>query len=483
MKHYPAFLSLKGKPCLVVGGGNVAKRKVKGLLAAQAKVFVVSPELNNELAELMAHHPQRALHLAKPFTDDDINTHRYELIFAATDQRAVNARIAQLAQQHAIRVNVADDPQASDFIVPSVIDRSPVSVAVSTGGASPVLARQLRMKLETMLPASCGKLAEITEAYREKVKQHFPQADQRKRFWQKALHGAFSEWVYMGNEEAARKRLDEMLEQDADTTEVGEVYLVGAGPGDPDLLTFRAARLMLQAEVIVYDRLVARSILNMVNPDAERIYVGKAKSSHAVPQGKINELLVDLAKQGKRVLRLKGGDPFIFGRGGEEIETLAENGIPFQVVPGITAASGCSSYAGIPLTHRDYAQSCTFATGHLKDGSVDLDWDKLAQPNQTIVFYMGLTGLPVISRELIAHGVSESMPAALIEQGTTRNQRVHIGTLKTLPQLVKERGVRAPTLTIVGEVVKLHDTLRWYEPERHVLASEFSPEHTVTEKP
>ena len=480
MEHYPAFLNLNGQPCLVVGGGKVAGRKVATLLQAGAHVTVVSPELDHELGLTLKQYPQHATHHARTFIDGDIND--AYLIIAATNQRTVNSQIASLAHARKILVNVADNPQECSFIVPSVVDRSPVSIAVSTGGASPVLARQLRMKLETMVPSTCGKLAEITEAYREKVKQHFPQAAQRKQFWEKALRGPFAELVYMGNETEARKRLDEMLEQDLDTTEVGEVYLVGAGPGDPDLLTFRAARLMLQADVMVYDRLVAKSILDMANQNAERIYVGKERSNHAVPQNKINDLLVDLAKQGKRVLRLKGGDPFIFGRGGEEIETLAENGIPFQVVPGITAASGCSSYAGIPLTHRDYAQSCTFATGHLKDGSIDLDWDKLATPNQTVVFYMGLTGIHVISRELIAHGVPADMPAALVEQGTTRNQRVHIGTLETLPQLVKERGVRAPTMTIVGEVVKLHDKLRWYEPERHVTASEFSLEHTATEK-
>lgn len=483
MKHYPAFLNLKDKPCLVVGGGKVARRKVKILLTAQAKIVIIAPQLSQEMADLTAQCPTQVTHLSKTFADDDIDQYKPRLIIAATDQRQVNARIAELAHERAIWVNVADDPQASSFIVPSIVDRSPVTIAVSTGGASPVLARQLRMKLETLIPASTGKLAAITEAYREQVKQHFPAAQQRKHFWDKALRGQFAELVYMGNEAAARQHLDDRLAQAADRPEVGEVYLVGAGPGDPDLLTFRAARLMLQADVILYDRLVARSILDMTNQAAERIYVGKRKASHAVPQDKINDLLVELAQQGKRVLRLKGGDPFIFGRGGEEIETLAENGIPFQVVPGITAASGCSSYAGIPLTHRDYAQSCTFATGHLKNDTIDLDWEKLAQPNQTVVFYMGLTGLPVISDELIKHGVAADMPAALIEQGTTRNQRVHIGTLKTLPQLAKERNVRAPTLTIVGEVVRLHEKLHWYKPDRHVMASEFNPEHPGTKQP
>jgi uroporphyrin-III C-methyltransferase/precorrin-2 dehydrogenase/sirohydrochlorin ferrochelatase len=369
---------------------------------------------------------------------------------------------------------VADNPSLCSFIFPSILDRSPVTIAVSTGGASPVLARQLRMKLETMIPSACGRLAGITEEYREKVKQHFPQQEQRKAFWENALKGPFAELVYAGQDTSARKLLDDLLLKEHDENPMGEVYLVGAGPGDPDLLTFKAARLMQQADVMVYDRLVSKPILDMANKNAERLYVGKEKDNHAVPQDQINELLVKLAKQGKRVLRLKGGDPFIFGRGGEEIETLAENKVPFQVVPAITAASGCSSYAGIPLTHRDYAQSVTFATGHLKDGSINLNWQQLTQQNHTIVFYMGLTGINVISEQLQAHGMSGDMPAALVEQGTTRNQRVHIGTVATLPQLVIDSGVRAPTLTIIGEVVQLHDKLHWYEPERHVRETEFS---------
>jgi len=469
MDRFPVFLDLHSRRCLVVGGGKVAERKVDSLLKAGAHVTLVSPEITAEM-RLTLDQPHTQYH-ARAFAETDIDGHF--LIIAATDDANVNAHVAGLANARNIPVNVVDDQSLCSFIVPSVVDRSPVIVAVSTGGASPVLARQLRMRLETMISSQCGELASITEQYRDLVKARLPE-DQRKGFWEQALNGVFAELVYAGQVDEARRVLEEVLAQYPNGHTMGEVYLVGAGPGDPDLLTFKALRLMQQADVMVYDRLVSKSILDMANQNAERIYVGKEKANHAVPQDQINGLLVELAKQGKRVLRLKGGDPFIFGRGGEEIETLAENGVPFQVVPGITAASGCSSYAGIPLTHRDYAQSCTFATGHLKDGTIDLNWPQLAQPNQTVVFYMGLTGIEVISQKLQEYGRSGDTPAALVEQGTTRNQRVHIGTVATLPQLVKDSGVRAPTLTIVGEVVKLHEKLHWYEPQRHVVASEFS---------
>jgi uroporphyrin-III C-methyltransferase/precorrin-2 dehydrogenase/sirohydrochlorin ferrochelatase len=469
MERFPIFLDLTGRACLVVGGGKVAERKVEKLLAARATLTVIAPELKPELQTLL--HVHQVNYQARAFIDSDIQGQF--LIIAATNNAKVNAHVAALANKANIPVNVVDDQALGSFIVPSIVNRSPVMVAVSTGGASPVLARQLRMRLETMISSQCGELAGITEEYRDIVKQRLSET-LRKSFWEQALRGPFAELVYAGNVQEARRYLDEMLATYPDGKTMGEVYLVGAGPGDPDLLTFKALRLMQQADVMVYDRLVAQSILDMANQKAERIYVGKEKSNHAVPQAKINDLLVKLAKQGKRVLRLKGGDPFIFGRGGEEIETLAENGVPFQVVPGITAASGCASYAGIPLTHRDYAQSCTFATGHLKDGTIDLNWTQLAQSNQTVVFYMGLTGIAVISQKLQEFGRSGDTPAALVEQGTTRNQRVHIGTLASLPDLVKSREVRAPTLTIVGEVVQLHEKLHWYEPQRHVIASEFS---------
>ena len=470
MKHFPIFLDLKNRSCIVIGGGSVATRKVTNLLTANAKVIVISPEISDELQQLKTDG--KITLLKRDVEDADIAI--AFLIVAATDNAEVNAQIASLAHNANTPVNVADDPKLCSFIFPSILDRSPVTIAVSTGGASPVLARQLRMKLETMIPSACGRLAGITEEYRENVKQHFPQQEQRKAFWENALKGTFAELVYAGQDASARLLLDDLLIKGQDENPMGEVYLVGAGPGDPDLLTFKAVRLMQQADVMVYDRLVSKPILDMANKNAERLYVGKEKDNHAVPQDQINDLLVTLAKQGKRVLRLKGGDPFIFGRGGEEIETLAENDVPFQVVPAVTAASGCSAYAGIPLTHRDYAQSVTFATGHLKDGSINLNWQQLTQQNHTIVFYMGLTGISVISEQLQAHGMSGDMPAALVEQGTTRNQRVHIGTVATLPQLVIDSGVRAPTLTIIGEVVKLHDKLHWYEPERHVQETEFS---------
>jgi uroporphyrin-III C-methyltransferase/precorrin-2 dehydrogenase/sirohydrochlorin ferrochelatase len=460
MKYLPVFMKLEDRPCLVVGGGKVAARKVAMLLRAGARISLVAPVLCAELEKLS--ESGRILHTGREFRDEDIDG--MVLVIAATDNESVNRQVSILAESLRILVNVVDTPKLCSFIVPSVVDRSPVQVAVSTGGASPVLARLLRARLESFIPSAYGRLAVLVDEFRLKVKQRFSDSTQRRYFWENVLQGRVAELLFAGRENEARAALEEAIadtDRNYDTT--GEVYLVGAGPGDPDLITFRALRLMQQADVVVYDRLVSRPILDMVRRDAELIYAGKERDKHTLSQENINELLVRLAREGKRVLRLKGGDPFIFGRGGEEIETLAEQGIPFQVVPGITAASGCASYAGIPLTHRDYAQSCVFVTGHLKDGSVNLDWERLARPAQTIVFYMGLHSIEILSRELLAHGMAQDTPVALVQQGTTRDQRVFVETLATLPSLVGREEIKPPTLIIVGEVVKLREKLKWFD--------------------
>jgi len=460
MDYLPIFVDIRNLPCLVVGGGEVAARKAQLLLDAGARVHVVAPELGPGVEELV--RAESVGHRAGPFEDADLDG-RY-LVIAATDDHELNARIAALAEARRIPVNVVDEPALCRFIVPSILDRSPLVVAISSGGAAPVLARLIRGRLETMIPASFGRLAGLARAFRERVKARFAEPARRRIFWERILDGPIAEMVYAGREDEAREALAAALEEDDDQAPLGEVYLVGGGPGDPDLLTFRALRLMQQADVVVYDRLVSPAVLDLTRRDAERIYAGKERDQHVLPQETINDLLVRLAREGKRVVRLKGGDPFIFGRGGEEIDTLAEQGIPFQVVPGITAAAGCAAYAGIPLTHRDHAHSCVFVTGHLKDGTVNLDWELLSRPKQTIVIYMGLIGLPVICRELARHGMAEDTPAALVEQGTTDRQRVFTGTLATLPEIAENGGARAPTLIIVGDVVKLRGRLRWFEP-------------------
>ncbi len=463
MEFFPIFFDIKGKPCAVIGGGDVAARKVAMLLNSGGKVTVVSPALCFNLEQQL--EKGHITHIPARFSAEHLE--QAVLVIAATDDRAVNHQVSEVCKMLRVPVNVVDDPEHCSFIMPSVIDRSPVIVAVSTGGSSPVLARLLRARLETLIPGAYGRLATLAEKFRGKVKQHFTEPGQRRIFWEKIFQGPIAEMVFAGREEQAGSALERAISAEAsDTQPQGEVYLVGGGPGNPDLLTFRALRLMQQADVIVYDNLVTPEVLEMTRRDADRIFVGKQRANHAMRQEEINELLVKLAKEGKRVLRLKGGDPFIFGRGGEEIETLSANHIPFQVVPGITAASGVASYAGIPLTHRDYAQACVFVTGHLKDGTMDLDWDMLARPSQTVVIYMGLLGLPVLCQQLIAHGLTPDTPAAIVQQGTTRSQRVVTGTLSTLPQLAQDGKLKPPTLIIVGKVVSLQSKLAWFTPDQ-----------------
>ncbi len=462
MDLLPIFMNIRGRRALVVGGGEVAVRKAGLLHDAGALVTVVSPELAPALQEQVDAGAMQYRNGRFEAADLD----GAALVIAATDDEAVNRQVSELAKARNLPVNVVDNPELCSFVMPSIIDRSPMQIAISTGGASPVLARLLRAKLESTIPAAYGRLAQLVEGFRDQVKARFRDVNARRNFWEQVLQGEIAELVFAGKEEQAREALEKAVAAGEDNP-VGEVYLVGGGPGDPDLLTFRALRLMQQADVIVHDRLVSKQVLDLCRRDAERIYVGKERDNHALPQDEINMLLVKLAKEGKRVCRLKGGDPFVFGRGGEEIETLAEQGVNFQVVPGITAAIGMSSYAGIPLTHRDYSQSVTFVTGHLKDGTMNLNWNALAQPNQTVVFYMGLKGLSVICEQMIKHGRSPDTPMALVQQATTPRQKEFIGTLGTMVKVIAKEEVKAPTLIVVGEVVQLHKQFSWFEPHSY----------------
>ncbi len=460
MQALPIFMNIVNQHCVVIGGGDVATRKVMMLLKAQAAITLVSPVVCHELQAMI--DAGKIKYLKTTFTSDQLSGAR--LVIAATDDEVVNEAVSRAAQAVNIPVNVVDAPALCTFTMGSIVDRSPIVIAISSEGNAPVLARYVRAKIETMLPAAYGRIAEIAGEFREQVKEKFATTAARRIFWEGILQGPLVERVLSGQEQAARTFLQHKIAEADSTKQQGEVYLVGGGPGDPDLLTFRALRLMQQCDVCVYDKLVSPEVMELVRRDAELIYVGKARDQHTLPQEEINQLLAKLALEGKRVLRLKGGDPFIFGRGGEEIETLMQHNVPFQVVPGITAASGVASYAGIPLTHRDYAQACLFITGHLKDGSVDLDWTAMVRPKQTLVIYMGLIGLESICQQLIENGMAASMPIAIVQQGTTQRQRVITGTLQDMPEKVKLAQLKAPCLIIIGEVVLLREKLNWFNP-------------------
>lgn len=456
LAYFPISLKLAGATVLVVGGGEVAARKVRLLLRAGPRILLVAQELNAELTGLLASGA--VIHCASRFEPAQLGGCR--LAIAATDDEALNRRVAAAADVANVPVNVVDDPGPSSFITPSIVQRGAITVAIGTAGAAPVLARRLRERIEALLPAGYGLLAAFMERHRPRIKA-LP-VESRRALWEAFLDGPGPERLLVGDEAAAAIELESLI-LDSGHRPSGEVYLVGAGPGDPDLLSFRALRLMQQADVVLYDRLVSPAILDLVRRDAERRFVGKRASQHALPQEEINLELVRLAQAGKRVLRLKGGDPFIFGRGGEEIDKLAEHGIPFQVVPGITAAAGCAAYAGIPLTHRDYAQACLFVTGHARaDGSLNLHWDQLARRGQTVVFYMGVATLPMICAQLLANGLPPDWPAALVEEGTQQSQRVIAGTLGDLPAKVEKAAPKGAALLIVGEVVRLREKLAWF---------------------
>lgn len=456
MDIFPISLKLQQQPCLIVGGGHIAYRKAVLLAKAGAVIHVIAPEIESSLLEIVV--ASQGQYIQAPFSPD-IQLRNYRLVIAATNYKAVNIQVFEACEAEKILVNSVDDPPHCRFMVPAIIDRSPLVVSIATNGTSPVLSRQIRTQLEASIPHGMGKLAEFSGKWRAVVKSKIENPDERRIFWEDLYASPLKEQVFNDNIADADKLIEQALKEWK--TPKGEVYLVGAGPGDPELLTLKAMRLMQQADVIIYDRLVSPAILELCRRDAEKIYVGKARSNHSVPQDGINALLVEFAEKGKRVCRLKGGDPFIFGRGGEEIQELFAAGVAFQVVPGITAASGCSAYAGIPLTHRDYAQSVRFLTGHLKEGSPELPWRELVYENQTLVLYMGLVGLEKICAQLIAHGQRANMPVALISKGTTPEQKVVVGTLADIASKVSEHQIQAPTLTIIGEVVSLREQLQW----------------------
>lgn len=458
MDYLPLFFNLKEQPVLLIGGGQVALRKARLLARAGSEIYVVAHHICDELHQLIDTHQgvviQGEYHAA-------LLQDKY-LAIAATDDDALNERVHLDAQDQGIPVNVVDNPDLCTFVFPAIVDRSPIVIGISSGGKSPVLSRMTRAKLETFLPQRYANLGKLASKFRSQVKAKFRTVNQRRKFWESTLEGMVAEQVFAGRDQAASDLLQQKLDDVDSRDPVGEVYLVGAGPGDPELLTFKALRLMQQADIVFYDRLVSKEVLDLVRRDADLVYVGKARDDHAVPQKDINRLLVEHAQQGRRVLRLKGGDPFIFGRGGEELDELKNNNIPFQVVPGITAASACSTYAGIPLTHREYAQSVKFVTGQLKNRTADLNYEELVHPNQTVVFYMGLHTLPILTEQLMAHGKPADTPVAIVSNGTRPDQRVLTGTLKDISTKQAQEKLPAPSLIIVGEVVDLHHQLAWF---------------------
>lgn len=459
MDYLPVAWRLRDGTALLVGGGDIALRKARLLGRAGARLRVVAPEIEAELASLVEAGGGELLR--RPYDSADL--HGVSLAVGATDDTGVQQRLHDDAVARNVPVNVVDNPALCTFIFPAIIDRDPLLISVTSSGASPVLARRLRAQIESWLPARWGRVAVLMGRFRKRLAERLPDIGARRLFWERLLDGPFVEKVLAGKESEAEGLLQGAVDNaDRETLSRGEVYLVGAGPGDPDLMTFRALRLLQKADIVLHDRLVSDEILQLARRDAELVYVGKARDRHTLPQDNINDLLVHYARQGLKVCRLKGGDPFIFGRGGEEIDKIVDAGMDFQVVPGITAASGCAAYAGIPLTHRDYAQSVRFVTGHRKSDGEDLDWAGLINPRETLVFYMGLVSLPDISRQLIAHGMDPQTPAALVSRGTTDSQEVITASIETLPARVGERDVHAPTLIIVGAVAGLYPRYAWF---------------------
>lgn len=454
---FPLFADLQGRRVLVVGGGPVAERKTEALLHAGALPSVGAPDLT---PRLLAWYEAGRIE----WIDGRFDPHWLSgvwLVVAATDDADVNRAVAAAADARHVFANVVDDRELSTFQVPAIVERGPLQVAISSGGGAPMLARHLRRQLETLLDDSWASLAELFTRQRRRIRQRFPQTAERRRFFEKLLAGPLPRLYRQRLHAQAEQHFLAMLDEHAATAR-GSVAVVGAGPGDAGLLTLNALRAMNEADVILHDRLVSEDVLRLGRRDATYIEVGKSATGHSTRQDDIHALMLEHARTGKRVVRLKGGDPFVFGRGGEELEFLRSHGIPYEVVPGITAAIACAAYAGIPLTHRDHAQSVKLVTAHCKDSFDTLDWQSLAQERQTLAVYMGVAGLEGLRDRLVAHGRAPSTPFALIENGSRRDQRVLTGTLADLPETARFHQVRSPALLVLGEVAALAGTLHWF---------------------
>ena len=451
MRYFPAFHDLSARPSLVVGGGELAARKLRLLLKADAQAVVVAPSACAEIAELAARGA--VVWHKRPFRAQDAAG--TALVIGATGLTAIDEAVSAAAQMAGVPVNVVDRPDLSSFITPAIIDRDPLVIGISSGGDAPILARQIRARLESLLPANLGRLARFAGAFRGAVSAQIADGQQRRRFWERFFSGPVADKVLAGEETAAREAMLSLINgRDTQVHDAGSVAIVGAGPGDPDLMTFKALRRLQEADVVLYDKLVGPEIIDYARRDAERIYVGKAKANHAKTQDEINALMAKHALAGRRVVRLKGGDPFIFGRGGEEMDYLQARGIAVEVVPGVTAAAGCAAAAGIPLTLRGSALAVTFLTGHAKDGEPDLDWASLASGKQTLAVYMGVSTAETVADRLIAHGLPAGTPVAIIENGTRPEQRVITARLDGLADALADDGIFGPALIVIGEVAR-----------------------------
>ncbi|MEO1202667.1 MAG: siroheme synthase CysG [Pseudomonadota bacterium] len=460
MDRLPIFMGLDGRRCLVVGGGLVAERKIRILRRTGAKITVVSPWINDYLGELVARGELE--HVDARYRSEHV--HGYWLVIAATDDPDVNRQVSEDCEALARPCNVVDDNALSSFILPAIVDRSPVVVAIGTGGAAPVLAQQLKSRIEAMLPSRIGELAKEAARWRGLVKKRFSSGRLRLRFWQDFFDGAVARLFLAGRRKEAEQliRRELLTEAHGDEKPKGEGWIVGAGPGDPSLVTLRAQQLIRTADVVLYDRLVSAPVLDFARKDAELIHVGKSPDSATNSQDEINRLLVRLVAEGNRVCRLKGGDPFVFGRGGEEIKALKDAGLPFQVVPGISAALGCAAYAGIPLTYRGISGSVTFATARL-DKDLSPDWPALLNSGHTLCLYMGVGAIGNVSEQLQANGVSGDLPVAFVERGTTPEQRVVSSSVATMVDDARRHDIEAPAIVYIGAVTALMDDLAWFE--------------------